>query len=499
MPTQNIDKKSKRKVILFFVIGLLVILPIALTVSVIGAASYFRGTGTPMAVLSESIPTENIPAINKLGKSNNVLVQDAMKSEMGNMMVNTLGMSGDDLNFIEVIDQRHMKTNIGFDVEFEDLQNNSKGIVDVNLLSESKYDVGDNQNIQNTNMILTGDIKYSVVNISLEEGVSVDMIVNEDKMYLKVDIPEELMELINSQSNDREMNELLNDFLGNYWSLHLDEEMQNGIRGNPLEMMFGQGNVRDDEVNDAINKLMDEAGDDINDLIVSTVGDFESYAEVNYIGRENINNKTTSKYELKINEEEVPQVFGDLLRGMPDLALDNKEAFEEFCKSMELTGRSGDCEINEDNLREDYSEDEISRMEDDIEEILQDINLDNFYLYVSPKDNTLVKYELDVVVEDQTLEEMAVGQEMEFNKFIVSVSNEEVSRNEDVNIEIPDNAGDLEEFLENDVQGYYEEKNKSYYDDQERLRNEELLNEYKQEFNSELNYDTELNFEDGNI
>ncbi|MCX8035020.1 MAG: hypothetical protein N3A71_01905 [Candidatus Dojkabacteria bacterium] len=424
IPVTNV--KKNKNIFLIASVVLTIIIVIVLILGIVGLAiiSANRGKANELAFYNQFIETEKIPVINNLGKTHEEIVRDALTfkeldSELLRKARNVQKFEGSliaNTNF-------GIKYVINYEAEEIRGSNSFKTRVIYNLSDQ----------LAKSESALGGKLSYGAVNLDFDSNpVKLTNIYNikdtNAATYFKLYIPDEVKEFFDIEESLGMFEKYLNTFIKidpkeieEYYKSLLDDEYQE-------QPLF----ENEDWYGEFASILLRE----FNNKVTSNVAD---YAQIEYLGRENVNGLSNLKYRLKIDNQKLANYIADYINSIPEILIQTRSlhSTKKDCEN-EIGLLCNEEAINQ--LRENAKEnaDEIRKT---ITDIAKGIEFD-VYMYVLPSINMITKMDITVNVNDEGRKYIndlsEVGNEVKELSFNISLDYEIKIEKEE--ILVPSNA-----------------------------------------------------------
>jgi flagellar basal body-associated protein FliL len=180
-PTQPVQsKKSKKNLLIIVSVLLIILVPLVAVATAAGVASSNLGKNTQFSKLSAFLPTERVPLLNSLGKSDYVLLRDAIAAES-------------DMDLVNKLSGRSQVAEFSMNMNGTDEQ--GRGL-DASL--NAKVDVAMNKASDKAKVIYTagGSVKSGIINIDLgQEGFKSDVLMTSPKeLYMSASLSDKVID-----------------------------------------------------------------------------------------------------------------------------------------------------------------------------------------------------------------------------------------------------------------------------------------------------------------
>lgn len=190
---------------------------------------------------------------------------------------------------------------------------------------------------------------------------------------------------------------------------------------------------------------------EFNNKVTSNVAD---YAQIEYLGRENVNGLSNLKYRLKIDNQKLANYIANYINSIPEIIIQtrNLHSTEKDCEN----GIGLLCDEESVNqLRESAKEGE-KEIRKTINDIAKGINFD-VYMYVLPSVNMITKMDITVTVNDEGKKYLndlsgVVGNEVKELSFDISLDYEIKLEKEE--ILVPSNAISIVDIIKNMIEEF---------------------------------------------
>ncbi|HZZ98545.1 MAG TPA: hypothetical protein VFG51_01300 [Candidatus Saccharimonadia bacterium] len=412
------------------------------------AANY--GKGTPLAKLAAYIPVEQIPLINTLAKSNVQLLQDVAPASVATVFNNT--NSGSEWASSMKI------TGSG--------QTADQQKVNIDLTIAGKTAVSpDSKQIQ-AEYTATGSVSSGVVKVDLGQGgAKYDLLMPDpNTMYFMLHLSDELRQTIDpvlAKTNGElaaagvtGISLAPTDLFDTYWKLDLKEYskfMQEEMGSTTTPTTYDGSKYKD-----AAKKLMAAVGPDLQKSYDQTIGDVTRYAKVNDLGRQTVNGTPARVLSLDIANDSVPPVVTEFMSDVSAIVIAHPAAFQTFCEDIagdDATKQECATTYSADHLDALKLTDEAkSQTQDELTQVMKEIEFSNLKFYISPVDNSLVKWELAIAPSNDGLAQINASSDSKLDTLSLALSSEEVSRGKVLSVQAPANSKDMIDILRSAMQ-----------------------------------------------
>ncbi len=434
-PTYTTTTPTSSSTPVGMIVGVVVAAVLFLTMGVFALAAANVGKNNIFSQLAAVLPVEKIPGISSLGKSGADLVRDALPSTTGLQLRQAYGGSEWEgaikiYGNAETTDSQKM----GMDLHM----NTTTAMNGKGDQMQSSYSMG-------------GTVNYGVVKVDLgEAGVKSDLIMpNANQMFFKLDLSDEVKDMVRPYFAEFEQSlsavsvggsmpiQSMDDVFGTYWKLDMQEYMD------MMSEMTGQPPMKYDfeKSQAAANKLMLAIGPDLQKVYNTTLGDVSRYATVQDLGRDSVHGKTARVVGLEIMNNNMPPVLVEFVDGATGVVRNHPDAFKQFCEDISTTDdQKAECSdtfsaVNVADIR--LRDEDKAEFEQGLRQVMTMVKFTTVKFYISPVDNSLLKYEMVVDASQDALNQLS-QQGASVSKAGISIMSAEVSRGKDIVVKAPE-------------------------------------------------------------
>jgi hypothetical protein len=431
-------KRDSKKMLLM---GAAIAAPILLVLGGLGVVAANRGKGNALSKIANYLPTEQIPLLKELGKSDAVTLRDAFSKEL-------------DLELTKKLGGREQRATVGFEAAGKD---SSGGNVDVNLKVVADTATNKDADKAKFTMKVGGNVKSGIVNVDLgTEGIKADILMpNKNAIYMSMDLSKQVLDTFGPKI-EQEMagsGYTLKDILGKYAKLDVAQLTKD------LEAMSGTSvptSIDQAKLQKAGENLMNALSKDTRAVYEKSLGDFEKYTTLTNEGRKTINGQKAVVIKVTLKEDKVGDVVVDFTDGMITVLKNHKSDLEKFCVELDLEKSTGQkcSEMFTDEALKSFKleENDKKQIREGIKMAFEYIKLEDLRFSVNVDDNTLVKSEFTIRATDKAVKEMSQSGNV-ISKFAMMFGTEELSRGKDVEITEPKEFTDLNKLIKENLNG----------------------------------------------
>ncbi len=445
--TPQVKNNSKKNILRIVIVLLIILVPLAAITATAGAAAYNRGRNNSFSKLSAYLPTEKLPLLSTVGKSDSEMLRDAISSQY-------------DLELSKKLGGRENKSQVSVDFAGNDSEKRSvNGSIQAGLNSA----VNKTADKGKFDFTLSGNIKSGIINVDLgNEGFKANVLMpNSNSLYLSMNLSKQLIDTIKPELEKQGLESSdynLDSITGKIYKLDINEyykEIQSAMGPNSAPEYDSKKNE------EATRFLINKLTPDFKNLYNKTFGDFEKYSTLKDEGRKTVAGQNAVVMSIVLKEDKVADVYVDFLDGISNILKTHKSDLITYCTS---SGAFPAESCTEESIKvitdESISDNDRKDMRNSINEMFQTVEFQTLRFYVSAVDSTLLKTDLKMAVKQKGLDAISTDASGgKLTKFEVSISDEEVSRGKDVNVVEPKDYIDLNKLIKDQLNSYQNQLN----------------------------------------
>lgn len=463
-------KSSKKTAIIIVSILLIILVPLVGIGVTAGVAATSLGKNNAFSKLSAFIPTEQVPLLSSLGKSDAELLRDAVVMNSQYDIPTKLGG----------VEQKY-----NVEVNFNGTSNSTK--VEGKIKADSLIYRHKEINKSKVSFNVGGSIKSGIINIDLEDnGFNGEFLTpSNTDIYMKLGLSNSVLESIlpSLKQEGIDISEAqVKEYLNKYYKFDADEFYDNNSGGSTVDY---------NEAQKAIDEFMRAIMPDLSELMRKNVADMSRYATITNEGRKKVGSHNAIVLDVKLDGSKVGPVVVEFMEQIPTVL---EKHIPEIIKLCEKVSESKDeCKESEikKGLSEGISEEEKKEAEDSIKEIFESIEISTLKYYISPVDNTIVKIEAKIIPTQKGLKSMSENN-VTISKLEINYALEEISRGKDIEISAPKDYQDFNDLIEEQMKNY---QNLMQLPTTQPSELDRLLQDYDLD-NSEYDFDYDFDLEE---
>jgi hypothetical protein len=428
-------KKSKKKLVIGLVILAIILIPLLTVGALAGTAAVNLGKDNSFSKLAAFLPTEQVPLLNSLGKSDSELLRDAFTYESN-------------LDRIKLLGGREQKVETSATIEGMAEKTSLKGNMSMTLNSA----IGKSGETGKFNFVLGGNIKSGIINVDLgQEGFKGDFLVpNIDDYFMKFNMSQELIDTLSPALDTYGVGGSdLKSYLDKYYKLNLKEYYE-------ALGMAEMSPASPAEQQKAVKTLVSKLSPDVTPLYNKTLGDFNRrYATVSNKGRQTVSGISTVVLSLTVDGTKAGPVTSEFIDGITTILKNHKGDLVDYCKAYLGSSKTATAECTEEAMEEvigsNMTASDKEEFEKSIADFFKSYDLSGWKFYINPVDNSIVKSEGAIVAKEEGLKAMESG-DMDLSKFQINFVSTELSRGKDVTVEAPKDYTDLSKMIKEEME-----------------------------------------------